>query len=190
MPAFSLPTHPRSVAAVQPWFEQLPVRTRRLVMAGAIAMALIVGLSIVRWYRHAQPMYALEMCSGIRSTADVQEREAYLTPQGKAIMLWLLKKQGDKPADHEQMVFEAPIATGNTCDVPWRVGDRTGTIRLLKSDHWRVHDVYYEQSAGKRFELWASYLKDHPVGAWWKAYGDETIEAFFKGLVLGATAAR
>lgn len=47
------------------------------------------------------------------------------------------------------MIFEVPIVTGRTCDVPWRWGNRTGTIRLLKIDHWRVDDIYYEQMEGK-----------------------------------------
>lgn len=87
MPALLLPTYARSQAAVRPWFAQLPVRARRLVMVGLVISILIVGLLATRWHHHAQPMYALEVCNGIGSAADVQERETYLTPQGKAIML-------------------------------------------------------------------------------------------------------
>ncbi len=173
------------------WFAQLPLRTQRIVVASAATfIALVLVIVIVRWYHHSQPGYVLEVLDGINSREELRQANDYFTPQGESVLLWGMDKRGDKPPSNEKMVYDAPSFTGNECTIAFHTPVGTGSIRLLKPDHWRFHDIYVEKLGDKEVGLWVSYMKDHPYGAWWKLHGDQMVGAFCDGLLIGAKLAK
>ena len=82
------------------------------------------------------------------------------------------------------------VISGDVCDIPIRSVNGTGTVRLLKTNRWRFHDLYIEKSGNNNVGLWASYMKDHPNASWWSIHGDEKFGAFCKGALIGAGMAR
>ena len=182
---------PPNTAAGKLWFNGLPVRTRQIIVVVAAGISVFLLLSIVgSWYHHSQPAYVLEVLDRVNSPADVQQENEYFTQQGKDVVLWLQQKAGDKPSSGARAVYSAPVISGNVCDIRFQAGEVVGSMRLLKVDHWRLNDVYFDKAGDKSIGLWASHMKDHPFASWWSIHGDEMFSAFCKGVLFGASVAR
>jgi hypothetical protein len=160
---------PPSAAAGKLWFEQLPIRTRRIIVAAAAAAVAAFVLY------HSQPAYVLEVLDGINTSEEVQQESDYLTTQGKDILVWIIEQRGDKPASDVKAVYSEPVVNGTMCDIPFQTKDGTGTIRLLKTDRWRFDDMYIDKVGDKNVNLWVSRIKDHPIGTWWKLHWFDTL---------------
>ena len=184
-------TLPPNAATGKLWIERLPTRTRQIIVVAVAGIVAVVLLSIIgSWYHYSRPEYVLEVLDRINTRSDAERESGFLTPQGQAIIFWIIDKRGDKPPSTEKLVYDAPAISVNECTIPFHSQSGTGSVRLLKTDRWRFDDFYIDQMGNRKVELWVSYMKDHPIGAWWSIHGGEMFDAFCKGALIGASVAR
>lgn len=153
------------VGSYKPWIALLVVAC----LAAASPLVYLTIRWVSRSQHRARPEYALEVINQIQTREDLERNADYFTPAGKELFQWLLAQRGDRPMSNSNDKYAQPIIRGDTCDIAVRSEDGTAsaTYRLIKTDHWRIHDLYVNEAEGKNVGIWLSYAKDHPYATAW-----------------------
>jgi len=161
-----------------------------IVVLCAIACVVWLGQ---RHYHRTQPVYVFEIMAQIHSPADVDRYSEFFTPKGKEVFKWMKEKDAESPVSKSNDKTSEPVVVGDTCSVTTDISTDNShgvlIIQLKKGERWQFDDVYLKTIDDKNIELWASYIKDHPVLTLFKLHWRELTGACFKGFVIGATAA-
>ena len=173
--------------------ELLPARVRPYTkVIIAVAVALIVLLWINGVYQRSRPEYTMKILDELSTPTAIgriDDFSDYFTPRGRGVWTWLIKKsaKGNQSAP-TKVVFGKPVVTGDTWTVTMADGEGTNaTIKLIKDRYWKFDDIYVESASGKQIELWASYMKEHPILTMVQLNWDDLAGAFIKGFVMGYT---
>lgn len=165
------------------WWYNLSANTRGKVIAiSAILIAWFFFSTIRGCVHRTQPSYVLEIMEQVNTPADVERYEWYFTPQGKSIVLWMMSSMQDRPASGDKATFSDPVIRDTICDVGGQVPGMTFTVRLIRSGHWQLHDIYLNRAGEQEIGIWVSYLKDHPYRSWWSANWKGFVTGFLIGL--------
>lgn len=170
-------------------FHRIPRKARQIgIIAMAILMAWFCASSIIQWHHRSQPTYVLEILDRVNTPEDIQQYDAYFTPQGKAILTWMLAKANNRPSSGAKPAYSEPLISGTTCDIRGCQDKVFFTIRLTKTNRWQFHDIYIDTVENTRVDMWVSYMKGHPWTTYWKINWRDLLGAFFTGWNWAAAA--
>ncbi len=153
-----------------------------------IAAIVVLALWLTSAYQRSKPEYALKVLDNIHTAAQVEEYAEYLTPRGKDLVLWYLQegKYSAPATENDNFVFEKPVQQGNVCTIGMNDGQGTRFIvQMVRDGGWRFDDIYCATVNGKKVELWASYIKDHPIISNIQTNWSEIGGTFIKGFIIG-----
>ena len=185
------PTQPDAVPAQQAPPTTVANRWQRLATV-KIASALIAAVALlgilVFWRvdvaRRNDPMTTVMVIDSVSSESALVKNKDYFTPKGYGLIQWLIS-ESDQSEPPMNLSYGPPEVNGNTCQVWGTSGNTRMAIRLVKGERWLFDDIYIATIDGRDVNLFATYIRDHPMKTWFKMSWPDLLGGFIQGFFLG-----
>ncbi len=160
------------------------------VKAG-VTLVIAVGLLgfFVFWRvdvaRRNDPMTTIEVIDSISSESALVKNKDFFTPKGYGLIQWMISESDQSEGSPMQLSYGPPEVGGDSCQVWGTSGDTRMAIHLVKGDRWLFDDIYIATIEGRDVDLFATYIRDHPIKTWFKMSWPDLLDSFIQGFFLG-----
>lgn len=172
-----IPSSTNNPPAIPPLQLNRPAKSLRLmgILAAGMVGLLVVGVlgsSLLRSASKRVVLHAnrdkvemLAKLSALQHPYDGRMAQQLCTPKGYQV--WS-RAGGYLPSAKDGFEFVDFQSSGDLCDIAMVRNTVEGVVklyvRLIRSgNEWRYDDVYFSEAGGRKIELWASYVQEHPV---------------------------
>ncbi len=168
-------------------------RGRKSWMAATL-VTLVVGVAIATYWgvessRRNDPLYTLRVVDAVNTEADLAREKEYFTEKGYGLAQWLVSQSTSPEQAPIDFTYGTPRVTGGDCDVWGTSGDTRIKLHLVMEERWRFDDIYLEAIEGQKVNLWATYVRDHPIKAILRVAWPDILKAFLQGFSAGLAGA-
>jgi hypothetical protein len=187
-----IPNSTNNPPVIPPLPVNRPAKSLRLmgILAAAMVGLLVVGLlgsgllrsasKLVVLHANRDKVEMLAKLSALQHPHDGRVAQPLCTPKGYQV--WS-RAGGYLPSAKDGFEIVGFQSSGDFCDVAMVRNTVEGVVklyvRLIRSgNEWRYDDVYFSEAGGRKIELWASYVQEHPVLASAKVLQPEIKAAY------------